>query len=242
MQRVWAARLRALPWALAETARAALAWVRREPERRRAALEFARKHATRGDPESVLRSLDRFAREQRFLMNIGDEKAPLLADAVRRAGPAARVLELGSFVGYSAILMARGLAAGGRVVSVDVSATASRISAEMAELAGVADRVEFLTGRSSDVIGTLDDPFDVIFLDHWKGLYKPDLEQILERGLLRPGAVVIADNVGPIFGENPYVPWMQGRADFESTYVRCHIEYQTIEDGVLVSRWRGPTA
>ena len=48
--------------------------------------------------------------------------------------------------------------------------------------------------------------------------------------------MIIADNVGPLFGENPYVPWMQARDDFESRYVESHIEYQDIEDGVLVSR------
>ena len=51
---------------------------------------------------------------------------------------------------------------------------------------------------------------------------------------------MLADNVGPLFGENPYVPWMQARADFESTYVPGHVEYETIEDAVLVSHWKGP--
>jgi catechol O-methyltransferase len=109
----------------------------------------------------------------------------------------------------------------------------------MAELAGVADRAEFMTRKSGDAIATLDDPFDLIFLDHWKSLYKADVELLLERGLLRTGAVVIADNVGPMFGENPYVPWMRARDDFDSTLIDAHIEYQAIEDAVLISRWRG---
>ena len=239
MSGVWATRLRALPFALGEAARTGLAVLRREPDRREAALAFAQEHASTGDSASLLAALDRFARERRFLMNVGPEKGPWLEDAVRRAGPAARVLEFGSFVGYSAILMSRHLAEDSRLVSVDVSATASRVARQMAELAGVADRVEFVTGRSSDVIATLDSPFDVVFLDHWKNLYKADLEQILERGLLRPDAVVIADNVGPMFGDNPYVPWMRARGDFESTWLEAHVEYQDIEDAVLVSRWRG---
>ena len=68
------------------------------------------------------------------------------------------------------------------------------------------------------------------------------MERILERGLLAPGAILIADNVGPMFGENPYLGWMQSHPDFESEYVRGHIEYQTIEDGALVSRWKGAAA
>jgi catechol O-methyltransferase len=232
-------RIHAIPWALKEGSRFALAWLRREPALHRAALEFARAHATAGDPGSVLAALDRFAVEKRFLMNVGDEKGPMLENVVREAGPEARVLELGSFVGYSAILMARNLGAGGRLVSVDVSHRASRVSREMAELAGLADRVEFITGRSTDVVATLHDSFDLIFLDHWKGLYLQDAKLILERALLRPGATVIADNVGPLFGDNPYVSWMQAREDFESRYVKAHVEYGNIEDGVLVSRWTG---
>ena len=100
------------------------ALLRMDPDRREAALAFAREHASSGDPESILRALDRFARERRFLMNVGDEKGPLLEDLVRKAGPTARVLELGSFVGYSAILMAQHLEAPGRVVSIDASPTA----------------------------------------------------------------------------------------------------------------------
>ena len=238
MSEVFSTRLKALPWALAVAGGWLLARLRREPPIQQAALEFVREHAVAGDAGSVLHALDRFARERRFLMNVGDEKGPLLEEVVAKAGPQARVLELGSFVGYSAILMARHLGLDGRLVSVDVSPLASRVSREMAELAGVADRVKFLTGKSTEVIGTLEKPFDVVFVDHWKSLYQQDVERILERKLLRPGAVILADNVGPLFGENPYVPWMKARADFESRYIEAHIEYNDIEDGVLVSRLR----
>jgi predicted O-methyltransferase YrrM/predicted alpha/beta-fold hydrolase len=226
VSKVWITRVRALPFALGEVARTGMALLRREPDRREAALEFARAHATAGAPASVLAALDRFARERRFLLNVGPEKGPWLEDAVREAGRDARVLEFGSFVGYSAILMARNLGDGGRLVSVDISGAASSVSRSMAELAGLANRTDFVTGKSSDVIATLEAPFDLVFLDHWKGLYQSDMKQILERGLLRPGAVVIADNVGPMFGENPYVPWMQAREDFESTYIEAHVEYR----------------
>jgi catechol O-methyltransferase len=215
------------------------AWIRREPERREAALQFARDHATFGDPASVLATLDRYAREERFLMNVGPEKGPLLEGCVLDAGPDARILELGSFVGYSAILMARHLSDHGRLVSVDISPTSTRIAREMATLAGVVQRIDFITGRSTDQIEHLDGPFDLVFLDHWKALYKPDVERLLARRLLRSGATLIADNVGPMFGENPYLAWMQAHPEFESHYVRGHVEYKTIEDAALISRWRG---
>lgn len=234
---VFSTRLRAIPWALREAGRFLRARLRGEPPIHDAALAWVGEHAVAGDPASVLAALDRFAIERRFLMNVGDEKGPMLERLVREKGPAARVLELGSFVGYSAILLARHLSPAGRVVSVDSSERSTRVARAMAAFAGVGDRVEFVCGRSGDVLRTLAEPFDIVFIDHWKGLYLEDARAILERGLLRPGAIVVADNVGPMFGENPYVPWMRARADFASEYVRAHVEYEDIEDGVLVSRW-----
>jgi catechol O-methyltransferase len=235
---VLATRLRALPWAVTELGRFVRARLRGEPPVQEQALAWARAHAQPGDPASILAALDRFAAEQRFLMNVG-EKAPMLEDVVRGFGPSARIVELGSFVGYSAIAMARHLGPDGRLISIDVSPVASRVSRQMAELAGVGDRTEFLCGRSGGVLDTLHEPFDVVFLDHWKGLYLEDARRILERGLASEHAVFIADNVGPLFGDNPYVPWMQARTDFDSSYVRGHVEYRPeIEDGVLVSRRR----
>jgi catechol O-methyltransferase len=229
----------ALPLAAREAGSFLRSRFSKEPDRRKAALSWVRKHATTGDPESVLRALDRYAREQRFLMNVGDEKGPLLENLVCKAGSHARILELGSFVGYSAILMSRHLKPPGRLVSIDSSRIAREVSTEMAAIAGVADRTEFHDGGSRAVIPRLDEPFDLVFLDHWKNLYLPDLSRILERRLLRSGAVVVADNVGPMFGKNPYVPWIEARSDFESTRVESHVEYNDIDDAVLISRWKG---
>ena len=171
-------------------------------------------------------------------MNVGPEKGVLLEEELRKIGPGARVLELGSFVGYSAILMARCLSDAGRVVSIAVSPESSAVARAMATLAGLDKRIEFLTGKAFERLDSLDGVFDLVFLDHWKDLYKPDAEKILARGLLAEGGVIVADNLGPMFGENPYLAWMQARTDFESRYVDGHVEYQTIEDGALVSRYR----
>ena len=92
MSDVMKTRISAIPWALKTGVQIALAWLRREPGVHEAALAFAREHANSGDPASVLAALDRFARERRFLMNVGDEKGPLLESLIRKAGPQARVL------------------------------------------------------------------------------------------------------------------------------------------------------
>ena len=236
MASVFATRIKAVPWALRTGWQFATAKLRGEPPVHDAALEFVREHATPGDPASVLATLDRFARERRFLMNVGDEKGPLLQQLVDEIGPHARILEMGSFVGYSAILMARRLGADGRLVSMDISATSTRVATEMVRFAGLDGSVTFLNGSASDLIPTLGEPFDLVFLDHWKGQYLADTEAVLNQDLLTPTGVVVADNVGPLFGHNPYVDWMQARDDFTSEYIQSHVEYGDIEDGVLISR------
>ncbi len=235
-------RLRAIPIALRELGRSLAAALRGEGNRLDAALAFAREQARPGDPDAVLAALDRFARERRMLINVGDEKGLLLDAELHRIGPHARVLELGCFAGYSAIRMARLLRPPGRVISIEPSATCVRVAREMSLLAGTSDRVEIRAGRSGEQIPELAGAFDLVFLDHWKNLYLEDLQRIEARGLLRPGSVVVADNVGPLFGADAYLGYVRSCGRYDSRYVPGHVEYQeSIEDGIEISVWRGGT-
>ena len=172
-------------------------------------------------------------------MNVGDVKGVVLERTVQEFGPAAQILELGSFVGYSSILMARQLANDGRIVSVDSSEKAFNTAREMATLADVDSFVQFVNQTSGDFLRSWESTFDLVFLDHLKNLYLDDAKTLIDRRLLNPGAAIVADNVGPLFGHNPYVPWMRSREDFDSRYVESHLESGNIIDGMLVSRWIG---
>lgn len=236
-------RMRAIPVALRELGRTLAAALRGEGNRLDAALAFARAQARPGDPEAVLAALDRFARERRMLINVGDEKGLVLDAELRRLGPHARVLELGCFAGYSAIRMARLLRPPGRVTSIESSATSVRVARAMCELAGAGDRVEIVAGRSGEQIAGLAGRFDLVFLDHWKNLYLEDLQRIEARGLLRPGSVVVADNVGPLFGADAYLDYVRSCGRYDTRYVPGHVEYQaSLEDGIEISVWRGGDA
>ena len=68
-----------------------------------------------------------------------------------------------------------------------------------------------MQGNSSDVIPTLEGPFDLVFIDHWKPLYLPDLQAIERHGLLRSGSIVVADNVGEVFGAEEFLRPRQGQ-------------------------------
>ncbi len=197
--------------------------------------DFVAQHARRGDPEDVLRTMDRFATEVRFLMNIGPDKGPLVRELLARLPRDARILELGAFCGYSSILLADTLGDAGRIVSIEVSAAAVEGARANVEFAGLGDRVEIHHGGSTETIPTLEGSFDLVFLDHWKNLYKTDLEAIEANGLLRPGSLVVADNVGPLFGATEYLDYVRTCGRYDSENRVATIEYSSIPDAVEIS-------
>lgn len=217
--------------------------------REAAAVEYVLTHARAGDIDDVIATIDRFAYEQSYLINIGDEKGALLDAAVRRADPA-RVLELGTYCGYSALRIARAAPAA-LVYSVELSPANADNARRIWAHAGVDDRVTCVVGTIGDGGATLDalvreDGFttgglDFVFLDHDKNAYLPDLLRILERGWLRPGAIVVADNVG-IPGAPKYRAYMRAQQGtvWNTTEHKTHAEYQSLlPDLVLESELRG---
>ena len=112
--------------------------------------------------------------------------------ALVRSIRAKRVLELGTFTGYSAISMALALPADGRVITCDVNEETTEIARRYAQEAGVADRIEYRTGPALDSIAQLDGEFDLIFVDADKSNYLNYYETTLP--LLAPTGLMILDN------------------------------------------------
>jgi catechol O-methyltransferase len=210
-----------------------------ERDVRRAALAHVQERVPRGDAQAVLDTLDDFGRNRRFLMNVGDAKGPMLAALVGGLPTGARVLELGAFVGYSAVLITRALPESGKLVSVEYDPVAADVARSMVEHAGLTRRLDLRHGDSAAVIPTLDAPFDLVFIDHWKDLYLRDLQLLEQHGLLRRGSVVFADNVGPMFQAHEYLDYVRGCGRYDTRYERSTLEYSTIEDAVEISVFRG---
>ena len=97
------------------------------------------------------------------------------------------------------------------------------------------------------IIPTLEHQFDLVFIDHWKDLYKRDLMAIEERGILKEGSVIFADNVGKLIsalvGErgdsNNYLDYVRNHSKFESTNIKTSLEYSNAEDAVEISVYKG---
>jgi len=212
--------------------------------------DYVAARARRGDAADVIRIIDEYCYNESFLINIGDEKGLILDGAVAQAAPG-RILELGTYCGYSALRMAL-MAPSARIVSIEFNAANAGIARRIFEHAGVQERVTVVVGTLGDGGATVralrtnhgfgDGSVDLVFIDHDKDAYLPDLQLIMREGWLRAGALVVADNVRSP-GAPEYRAYMR---ESEGTRWRTiehdtHVEYQSvIKDLVLVSEYTAP--
>jgi caffeoyl-CoA O-methyltransferase len=103
------------------------------------------------------------------------------------------VLEIGTYLGYSALCFAEGLAPDGKVITLDVQEDTNRVAREFVAKTEYKDRIEFRLGNAIDVIPTLPGTFDLIFIDADKPNYSNYYSLVTDR--VRPGGFIIADNV-----------------------------------------------
>ena len=142
--------------------------------------------------------LERVARETsempNAVMQTTPDEAALLTMLARLIG-ARRALEVGTFTGYGAISIARGLADGGRLTCLEVDEEYAAIARRNLEDAGVADRVEIVVDPALESLRAMpaDPTFDYVFLDADKPGYPDYYEEIVPR--LVPGGLLLIDNV-----------------------------------------------
>lgn len=137
---------------------------------------------------------DRIAREAReaFVPIIRKETAAFLKTMVASARPM-RILEVGTAVGYSALLMAQVMPDGAHITTIEKYEPRIPLARAHFREAGMEGRITLIEGDAGKVLDGLGDPFDFIFMDAAKGQYIHWLPRILE--LLEPGGVLFSDNV-----------------------------------------------
>ena len=124
-------------------------------------------------------------------MMIGPLVGTLLAFVVRLRQPR-RVLEIGTFTGWSSIAMALALPPGATLVSLDVNEETTALARGYAEEAGVADRIDYRIGPALELLPDVEGPFDVVFIDAWKDDYLAYFEAVLPR--LADNGIILCDN------------------------------------------------
>lgn len=104
-----------------------------------------------------------------------------------------RILEIGTFTGYSAICMAKGLTADGRLHTIDVNEELQPMCERYFAKAGLADKIIHHIGDARQIIPTLNETFDLVFIDADKANYSTYYDLVFDK--VRVGGYIIADNV-----------------------------------------------
>lgn len=103
------------------------------------------------------------------------------------------ILEIGTFTGYSAICMAKGLKPGGKLITIEINDELVSFSSNFFTRAGLSDKILQLTGRAQDLIPALPQKFDLVFIDADKREYCEYFR--IARKKVKPGGFILVDNV-----------------------------------------------
>jgi predicted O-methyltransferase YrrM len=178
------------------------------------------------DVDEILKEIEKMT-EKEFLPIIGPRKGKVLVETIRKVKPK-RVLEVGTLIGYSAILMARELESEAHLTTIEIHAKEAKIARENIRKAKMQSKIDVVMGDAVEVIPKLTGKFDMIFIDAEKREYLKYL-QLVERKL-REGSVIVADNAG-IFADEmrDYLDYVRSSGKYSSKYVPKG------EDGLEVS-------
>jgi caffeoyl-CoA O-methyltransferase len=153
--------------------------------------EYAERHTT--PPAETLRTLEAETRAtfESHQMMVGTIEGRFLEMLVH-ATQARRVLEIGTYTGYSSIAMAAALPPGGQIITCDVSEEHTAVARRHIEASGNAGRIRIEMGPALETIERLDGPFDLVFIDADKESYLAYFEVTLPK--LAPHGLIAADN------------------------------------------------
>lgn len=125
-------------------------------------------------------------------MQVGPVEGTFLRHLVR-AMNARLVVEIGTFTGYSALMMAEGLPEGGRLITCDIDKTATTIARKYWAQSPHGAKIDLRLGRAMTTIDGIDGPIDLVFIDADKQSYIDYWEALVPK--VRPGGLLLADNV-----------------------------------------------
>ncbi|MEM2338542.1 MAG: class I SAM-dependent methyltransferase [Candidatus Bathyarchaeia archaeon] len=141
--------------------------------------------------EKVLRKIEYEARRGLLPHPIVGSRGKILVEVIREIKPR-RVLEIGTLVGYSAILMGKELGSDAHLITIERDAGSAKVAEENIRRADIPPKVEVLVGDALEIIHNLKGKFDLVFIDAEKSEYLDYLRLVENK--LHKGSVVIADN------------------------------------------------
>ena len=178
------------------------------------------------EAEEILNEIEKKA-EKQFLPIVGPDKGKILTGKVREIQPRT-VLEVGTLIGYSAILIGRELPKDSLIVTIEIHKSEAKIAERNISRAKISAKVKIISGDAKKRIPELDHSFDFLFIDAEKTEYYKYLKLAEEK--IHKGTVIIADNAG-IFAEQmeDYLSYIRKSGKYKSTYVKVG------QDGMEIS-------
>ncbi|KAJ5211056.1 hypothetical protein N7491_010872 [Penicillium cf. griseofulvum] len=171
----------------------------------------------RGHPDKVLNLIEEFG-QQYWFANVGHPKGDIVISLIEELRPR-KMIELGGYVGYSAILFGDAVRrhGGQRYISLELNPEFAAVANMLIELAGLRDFVHTIVGRSDESLQRLYmsgevEHVELMFIDHYKPAYTTDVQLCEELGMILPGSVLVADNV-VIPGNPPYLKYVRSTAE-----------------------------
>lgn len=113
-----------------------------------------------------------------------------------------RILEIGTYTGYSALCFVEGLAEGGKITTIDINEELEDFVRDYIEKAGAESRIEYLLGDAMQLIPEMNEQFDLVFIDADKENYCNYYDLVFDK--VKPGGYILADNVlwsGKVVGD-----------------------------------------
>jgi predicted O-methyltransferase YrrM len=204
--------------------------------------DYVVRHGAREDATLAQIRADTAALGAISSMQISPDQGSFMTLLVRMIG-ARRALELGTFTGYSAICIARGLAEGGTLIACELEQERADQARANFGAAGVSERIDVRVGPAAETLAELRadgvEPFDFAFIDADKVSYPGYYETCLE--LLRPGGLIVLDNMlrgGDVIDASTDDDGTQAIADLNARIQadeRVEIAMLAVADGITLA-------
>ena len=181
----------------------------------------------------ILKKLEKMG-EEKFIPSIGPMKGKILAKVFKEHNPKT-ILEIGTLFGYSAILMATLAKGNGKIKTIEVREDCAEKALLNIKKAGLSSQIELLVGNALEIIPTLNETFDLLFLDADKKEYFDYFT--LAKKNLKKRSVVVADNVC-IFKKDMlnYLDFIRNSDNFESKTIDVPLEFsENVPDAMEIS-------
>ncbi len=151
-----------------------------------------------------------------------------------------RILEIGTYTGYSALCLAEGLAENGIIYTIELNNENEDIIRKFINKTGNSNKIKLHFGEALSIIPGIDETFDIVFLDADKENYVTYFDQVIDK--LRPGGIILADNVlwdGKVLDHKSKDKESVGIREFNE-YIKNDTRLEhvllTIRDGIMIIR------